>query len=95
MRVALIICRSVQSDVLGCQSREGRCETQLLVGSQRPRSFTDIDTRMLEGDTCWSLSIAHGISVDDIRMLNPRIDCDLLQIDAEICVRADAIQVQI
>ncbi|KAF8365622.1 lmd-5 [Pristionchus pacificus] len=49
-------------------------------------------SRVKEGDTCWSLSIAHGISVDDIRMLNPRIDCDLLQIDAEICVRADAIQ---
>ncbi|GMT11960.1 hypothetical protein PFISCL1PPCAC_3257, partial [Pristionchus fissidentatus] len=48
--------------------------------------------RVKEGDTCWSVSVAHGVSVDEIRMLNPSVDCDRLQIDVEICVKAEEMQ---
>ncbi|KAI8943233.1 hypothetical protein NX059_001255 [Plenodomus lindquistii] len=38
------------------------------------------------GDTCESLSSSWGISVDDLKSLNPRINCAQLDTNAEYCV---------
>lgn len=38
------------------------------------------------GDTCWRLSEAKGISVDDILKLNNELNCERLRIGSEICL---------
>lgn len=39
------------------------------------------------GDTCWSISSANDITIAELQELNPPgINCDLLQVDQEICI---------
>ena len=39
------------------------------------------------GDTCFRLWISNGLTEDEFFDLNPDIDCSLLQIGQEICIR--------
>ena len=45
------------------------------------------------GDTCWSLSVSHGLTVDDLLLLNPFVDCTKLQVDVSLCVKATQLKV--
>lgn len=39
-----------------------------------------------KGDICFDLAKQNGISVDQIKSLNPGVDCDILQIGSKFCV---------
>ncbi|EYB90847.1 hypothetical protein Y032_0213g2287 [Ancylostoma ceylanicum] len=42
---------------------------------------------IVSGDTCWSLTQAYGITVDELQLLNPQMNCSSLQIGSDICVK--------
>lgn len=43
------------------------------------------------GDSCWDLADKHGITVDDLKALNLRLDCGTLQADSQICLPEDPV----
>ena len=38
------------------------------------------------GDTCYNIATANGLSVDNLKTLNPKINCDSLQTGQDLCV---------
>ncbi|KIH52049.1 LysM domain protein, partial [Ancylostoma duodenale] len=38
-----------------------------------------VKIRIFSGDTCWGLSQAKGITVDELQLLNSRMNCSILQ----------------
>lgn len=45
-----------------------------------------IGYKVQAGDSCWSVADAHKIDVEDLKHMNPSLDCDPLVTGKEICV---------
>lgn len=44
---------------------------------------------VVEGDSCWAIANANGKTLDDLRGLNPAVNCDNLQIHQMLCLATD------
>lgn len=38
------------------------------------------------GDTCYNIATTNGLTVDNLKTLNPKINCDNLQTGQDLCV---------
>ena len=77
-----INCNSLQVGQKVCVGGGGRTtKTTSTKKSKCSKYYT-----VVQGDTCYQISINYGISLDTLEKLNPGIDCNYLQIGQKVCV---------
>uniref|UniRef100_A0A914UVD2 Chitinase n=1 Tax=Plectus sambesii TaxID=2011161 RepID=A0A914UVD2_9BILA len=53
-----------------------------------PERQCDLKHTVATGDTCWSISLKYGVTVDELMFMNPNIKCEMLLPMSKLCVAA-------
>lgn len=85
-------CNGLQIGQVICVSRGQGQSATTIKPTQKPQTPSCKSATIKRGDTCWSISSANGITISELRELNPpRINCDALQLGQAVCVGRESI----